>query len=104
MFVLLDTIFIEKWSPQIVKYTANDYTGFLADVKFEGEVKAYEHPKQTYQQPKQTYQQPKQTYQEPEQTYQEPEQTYQEPEQTYQQPEQTYEAGYEGPNQSYYVV
>ena len=53
---------MEKWFPQIVTYTANDYTGFLSEVKYEGEVKAYEHPEPTYQQPEPTYQQPEQTY------------------------------------------
>ena len=45
-------IFIEF---QIVKYTADHYNGFKAEVTYEGEAKPYEVPRQTYEEPRQTY-------------------------------------------------
>jgi len=100
---------------KVVKYTADDYTGFLADVTYEGEIhedaykhpkKTYHAPKRTYEHPKQTYEHPKQTYEHPKQTYEQPKQTYEQPKQTYHAPEQTYEAPehtYEQPEQTYYA-
>merc|ERR1719154_214277 len=90
---------------QIVKYTADHYNGFQAEVTYEGEAKPYVAPERTYEEPKHTYEAPSHhdnRYEAPEQTYEEPRQTYEAPshhnnryeapEQTYEEPRQTYHA------------
>merc|ERR1712212_843013 len=92
---------------QIVTYRSDKNTGFVAEVTYEGEARAYQpqassntnrykapEPQNTYQQPRtkrpRTYQPPTTqatpTYVPPQPTYQQPQQTYQQPQNTYQQP------------------
>ncbi|CAL4060983.1 unnamed protein product, partial [Meganyctiphanes norvegica] len=53
---------------QIVTYTA-DYSGYKADVRYEGEAKPYHAPETKYEAPKPSYKAPSPTYGTPSPTY-----------------------------------
>lgn len=64
---------------QIVKYTSDDYTGFVTEITYEGEAKPYEAPERSYHAPERTYEAPTNTYQAPERTYEAPRTSYSAP-------------------------
>ena len=61
---------------QIVKYTADHYNGYQAEVSYEGEARPYEAPEPAYSAPQPAYKAPEPAYSAPQPTYEKPKRTY----------------------------